>query len=131
MNNHIVYFVQAPNGLIKIGRTSNMPKRMKSLNSMSPVLISLFHVITCDNSFHSRDLENKFHEKFKSKNHHGEWFKLSKADIKSIKKYDRNEEIDLPYQELKNYSIICPECGKSVKGKRGLLSHENFCPGEV
>ena len=128
MNNYVVYFAEASNGLMKIGRSSNMPRRLKNLNNMSPVLISLFHILNCENANATRKLEEEFHRRFKSKNHHGEWFRLSKVNKKEIKKYGETEEIDAPYQDLRNLRIICPECGKSVKGPRGLNSHRNFCP---
>lgn len=111
-----VYFIEAPNGLIKIGKSANVSKRFHALRSQSPVALYLFYAIDCNGDAHK--VEREFHEQFAEKHHHGEWFKLTKEDKKRILFFD---------SDLSEDEIPCPDCLQYVKGKRGLISHQNFC----
>lgn len=64
-------------GYYKIGRAVNPKFREKTLAAEVPC-IKIVHVI-------DRDIESKLHTLFKNKRHRGEWFKLSKSDVKHIK----------------------------------------------
>lgn len=69
-NPGFVYFVQAENGLIKIGFTTEHPlKRMASLRGSSPLRLSLMGVIVSSRSF-----EGYMHDRFAKYHSHAEWF---------------------------------------------------------
>lgn len=121
-----VYFVEAPNGLVKIGRASSVPKRLRELRAMSPVQLYLLHAIPCPDGA-ALKMERHLHEHFAEKRHHGEWFKLSKRDKKDIVTLlDQHAEVELDKDEM----LACRDCLRYVKGKRGLISHRRFCKGE-
>lgn len=70
-----VYFVLAPDaGMVKIGKTSDLKKRLASLRTMSPVSLDLICVIRYDEY-----LERRIHDHFKPQRDHGEWFKYDDA----------------------------------------------------
>lgn len=65
-----VYFIQAENGLIKIGcvRSATLEKRYRTIGLNSPVPIALLGVIFED------DQDRSYHKQFAHLRHHGEWF---------------------------------------------------------
>ncbi len=66
-------------GLYKIGKTKqkNVEHRLSQIDCGGG-RIELIHVI-------NKNIENTLHEKFKHKRLNGEWFKLSKKEVKSIR----------------------------------------------
>lgn len=75
-----VYFLQAsPDGLIKIGYTSNLDSRISSIRSDSPSEIRLLASVDG-----TRELEAELHEEFASYNQHGEWFKPSREILQYV-----------------------------------------------
>lgn len=64
-----VYFIQAPNRLIKIGKSNNPKQRLKDLQHMSPVHLKIKRVIKG-----GLRLEHALHVYFKHLRKHGEWF---------------------------------------------------------
>jgi len=64
-----VYFVQAGNGLIKIGMSLNVNSRIKALQQASPLKLSLLKTIDG-----GRKMEASLHKTFKHLRSHGEWF---------------------------------------------------------
>jgi hypothetical protein len=73
-----VYFIQAINGLIKIGRSVNINARFKQLATMSPIDLSIMAFIKTEDEC---ALELELHKLFASKRCHGEWFDLSESDL--------------------------------------------------
>ncbi|HGX5380645.1 TPA: GIY-YIG nuclease family protein [Escherichia coli] len=67
-------------GLTKIGYSSNIPQRIKSLGNSGPDCLKLECLIPG-----GRETENMLHRKFAAKRKHGEWFALSKDDIEGLK----------------------------------------------
>lgn len=65
----VVYFVQAENGLIKIGSTKYIASRFQSLCTGSPLALVLLATIKGD-----RAREFELHAKFAAHRQHGEWF---------------------------------------------------------
>ena len=62
------YFVQAgPDGPIKIGSTRNLPVRLRSLATMSPIRLRLLGVV-------EGDIEDLCHARLGAYRAHGEWF---------------------------------------------------------
>lgn len=78
-----VYFIQAKNGLVKIGIANNVYLRLESLNTASPVDLNLLFWIETNEA---RKLESSFHNIFRSKHIKGEWFNLSPDDIDWVKR---------------------------------------------
>ena len=67
----MVYFIQAAeNGLIKIGYTDNIKKRMHALKTMSPERLYLMKVIKG-----AQKQETLLHRRFDHLRSHGEWFR--------------------------------------------------------
>ena len=71
------------NGFYKIGRSINPLKREKTLQSEEPDIVMV-------NTW-SRNIERQLHIKYKDYRVRGEWFELSKAQVKYIcTKYERS-----------------------------------------
>lgn len=69
-----VYFIAGAD-LTKIGRSSQIDKRMRDLQAMSPVPLELVMTISSDR-FPSLVVETWLHEAFAEWRKHGEWFSL-------------------------------------------------------
>ncbi len=66
---HVIYFVGAANGLVKIGTTGNLNERMKMLRFQSPVAVELLATTSGQ-----RTQEFEYHRRFAAHRQHGEWF---------------------------------------------------------
>lgn len=65
-----VYFIAAPlGGVIKIGKTTDMKKRLSTLSTMSPVPLEVISTVQYDDN-----LEARIHRHLKDHRSHGEWF---------------------------------------------------------
>ena len=120
-----VYFAEADNGFVKIGKSKNIRKRIAELRSSSPIPLRLLHVIDCYGL--AAKIERQFHGMFKSKLHHGEWYRLTLKDKMEITKIDTDGMFSVV--EVEGEDPICPDCLKSTNGKRGLMSHKPWCNG--
>jgi len=77
-----IYFIQSENkGLIKIGFTGDLSKRIKLLQNMSPVKLKL--IASQKGSIND---EKKLHQRFKKYRAHGEWFDPKKVLMNYINK---------------------------------------------
>jgi hypothetical protein len=80
---HVVYFVRAETGVIKIGTTGDIEWRMKSLRGQSPVALTLLATVRG-----GRVREHQYHDQFAAHRLHGEWFSPApeiNAEIARIK----------------------------------------------
>jgi len=76
-----IYFLQAKNIAVKIGKTINLQNRFNQIQPRLPFETQVICTIkTSDYTL----LENKFHKLFYNKHVNGEWFKLTNNDIKDI-----------------------------------------------
>jgi hypothetical protein len=73
---HYVYFIEAENGLIKIGHTASIRERFKKLNTAVPMQLTLLRLIPGD-----QELERALHAQFAEHRVTGEWFSLD-ADLR-------------------------------------------------
>jgi hypothetical protein len=111
----VLYILKANNiPMYKIGITYNLVNRTNTLKSMSPIPISIYEVFRGLND--SVGMEKLLHKHFHKERSHGEWFKLDKAQVKSLKKlvsdFDkesepierfkrgRKEQYDLSFSEI-------------------------------
>lgn len=75
-----VYFIQENgNGLIKIGKSDDVSKRIKALQSSTPSKLNLLRVV--NGSF---DREKYLHHKFSRFHERGEWFRPDPELLKMI-----------------------------------------------
>ena len=77
-----VYFLKADNGLIKIGRTNNLDKRIYHFTTKLPYKLELIHFIKTDCTV---KLENELHNKFDHLRVRGEWFNLNDEIMAEIR----------------------------------------------
>ena len=74
-----VYLVRNDNnGMIKIGRSRAVEKRLKTLQTSNPFPLSLILTISTNNA---PQVESNLHKIFRHKRVYGEWFNLSDQDI--------------------------------------------------
>lgn len=86
---HSIYLIGAENGLVKIGISSNVERRIVRIRLISPVAIKLLFSIPVPNAV---SVERELHKQFSHKRQHGEWFSLSRADVAGIiARFDKNE----------------------------------------
>lgn len=91
----IIYFIQAgKDGLIKIGYTSNLKKRISTLQVSSPQKLRVRKTIINQEVALAavperviRITEHNLHKRFKKYNAHGEWFYPSPEILHFIKTY--------------------------------------------
>lgn len=89
-----VYFVQDGNdGLIKIGQTTSVKKRLAGLRTMSPTRLNHLGTMLASGRFNEASL----HARFKHLRQHGEWF------TPGLELLDFIESHASPFDESKNY----------------------------
>lgn len=83
-----VYVLGSTAGLHKIGRTTEIDKRVAAIDTSSPVPVYLVHSRFVRDSV---DLESLLHRKYNHCRERGEWFRLTEAEvdeaIKTINEY--------------------------------------------
>ena len=84
-----LYAIQAPvSGLVKIGSSSDPSGRFKTIQAMSPELLSMHVVAKRD----GRELEKCLHKRLSEDRHHGEWFEnTQELQIALIETWAKNE----------------------------------------
>lgn len=82
-----VYFVKAcdKSKQIKIGRTSDIGKRLSSLQTGSPVKLKIIGIIECRSDAHSKEIETELHKMFAPYRTHGEWFRSTQNMLNFIR----------------------------------------------
>ena len=82
INVGFVYFIRAANGLFKAGRTNDIEKRFRSIQSMSPEKLELFHYFP---TWDCAIAEQEIHLMWAEYRTHGEWFDLPNDEIHFIR----------------------------------------------
>lgn len=81
-DHYILYLIQNEEaGIIKIGVTQNIVKRIKLFQNISGMKLILLKSYIIKNAF---NIEKLFHYQFYKKRTYGEWFRLNDADLQSI-----------------------------------------------
>ena len=75
----VVYAICA-GGLVKIGMTTNLKKRMETLQTMCPSRIALVGVMAG-----GYQAENRLHRVFAAYRDHGEWFQLDDEALRCLR----------------------------------------------
>jgi hypothetical protein len=73
-----VYFIEAENGLIKIGHTASIRERFKKLNTAVPMQLTILGLVPGDQA-----LEFALHKRFAAHRVTGEWFQAN-DELRSI-----------------------------------------------
>lgn len=78
-----IYLLRAdlPNRPCKIGKSKNLPDRLRIFNVKLPFDFELLHIIPCDDHHVAETL---LHKRYESKRGNGEWFDLNETDITEI-----------------------------------------------
>jgi len=76
-----VYLLKADNNLIKIGRTTKLDERIYHFTTKLPYKLHLVGVIKSERYI---EIEADLHRTFHAKRKRGEWFDLTKEDLKNI-----------------------------------------------
>lgn len=83
-----IYVIKAATGQYKIGLSTDPTRRFLSLNTASPVELTLLHTFPAN---HAKIAEEVLHSDFASKRVKGEWFALDEDDVAwlcSVEGYD-------------------------------------------
>lgn len=75
MNKPLVYFVQC-NEYVKIGKSTQLPLALRSLQRGNPYDLEVVAVISCESVERMSELEADIHQQFKEHCIRGEWFSL-------------------------------------------------------
>ena len=87
-NNSGVYLIKSELGYYKIGYSSDIDRRFKNLNSLTPAKLEIIHKI---NVVDYRTLESRLHMMYDKKRLSGEWFDLNNDDVKFIMSLDEEK----------------------------------------
>lgn len=79
-----VYLMLGHPGEYKIGRTNLVDRRLAEVGAKSSRELELVHYFECDDP---AGIEAYWHNRFKNKRLRGEWFKMSKDDVRSFKRW--------------------------------------------
>lgn len=95
----MIYFIQAgENGPIKIGRSNDVEKRLKQLQTASAEKLKILWKYDVEND---KKVESELHKQLQHERIDGEWFRPSEEVLRTIKFYCCNNVS----VELKNFDV--------------------------
>lgn len=77
-----VYIIKAETGECKIGRSKNLPERMRLFAVKLPFDFEIIHTFPCDDAI---EAERQLHFIYRHRRIRGEWFNLTKMDVTVLK----------------------------------------------
>lgn len=80
-----VYFLRS-GPYVKIGKTTNLDERIKTLRIQLPFEVELVHAVECRDH---HEVESSFHEMFKDHRVNGEWFEMPNERFNYILQHRR------------------------------------------
>ena len=80
MSEELVYLIRG-GPYHKIGRTTNLKQRIKTLQTGHPYRVTVVHTWAVENAV---EVEGCLHRQYASAKIHGDWFNLSQADIQTL-----------------------------------------------
>ncbi len=96
-----VYLSSRVNGCYKIGKANDPESRLEKVGTLLPMTLTVRHQIA---SAYPRWLESHLHRAFAAVRQRGEWFRLTKADVRLIRSIVRADgPADLPAVLRHNY----------------------------
>lgn len=100
--NTVLYIFKATNiPTYKIGITNNLVARLESIKNMSPVPIRIYEVFRT--LVDPLKVEKDLHKHFNNERSHGEWFNLTRQQVKTINKLVREfDKESLPRRKKRN-----------------------------
>jgi hypothetical protein len=100
-----VYLVRNDhNGMVKVGRSLNVEKRLKTLQTSNPFPLTLILTILTNDS---PQVESNLHKIFRHKRVYGEWFNLSDQDIDLV--LNLKQQIENPVAKSVKTSVVDSE----------------------
>ena len=105
-----VYLVRS-NGLYKIGRTNDFPKRLKQMQTGNPYVIEPIRIYKTE---HSAELESFLHNRLQQYHFRGEWFQSIIIDdvTRLVEEFEKTKEV----YERHKLSVIDPYESNLIKG---------------
>lgn len=142
MPDEVVYVLGTPgSNTVKIGRTTDLAKRVAAIQRMSPVPLSVLWTTPG-----SHDLETRLHRHFSHCRTHGEWFAFRTHAVKLIQWAVEDEpwlrpKVDLKKAALQNHAAATPLrlplsqgsegqclwCGRPVPEQKGAGRRRGYC----
>jgi hypothetical protein len=115
-----VYIIRADTGHYKIGRTNNVPKRMKLFTVKLPFDFEIITYFPCEDMYMA---ESRLHGFFADKRINGEWFNLDQGDVETIKTINDSVS-DLFFDKSSNPISIL------ISPSDGIPWYQNLTPEE-
>lgn len=84
-----VYLIKADTGHYKIGRSKNIPERMKLFAVKLPFDFEIVHIFPCEDMYRAERELHLIHAKDRT---NGEWFALGNKDVEILKSVHRFEQ---------------------------------------
>ncbi len=106
--NRCVYILEC-RGLYKIGKTGDLQKRTKSMQTANPFPMQLMHVIFTER--HDQ-VEHALHLIFAENRERDEWFNLGLRDLAAIKSWSMQQILDIARSRMpkeSNEPVIPPD----------------------
>jgi len=102
-----VYFVlNRDSRAIKIGMATNVEKRLKSLQTSSPILLEVLKTIQLNNIEQAQNFEAILHHKFSHLRMNGEWFKVSEELTTYIRNCPSSYSLEINFLEPRPYRSV-------------------------
>lgn len=116
---YFIYCGDKESSPVKVGVTSDIERRVSSLQTGNPYQLICKAFIPCDSKEQSYRLESFFHRQFRKNRMVGEWFRLHHVDMKMLlKRFNGRESMPIKNQGL---NIV-----KQVKKKNRKIERENI-----